>query len=287
MFYTCAGACALQPFTSAKTCKPLLPVIDFLQPPAATIARLEAFFRSHGEDVISSVAAFDRVAIACAAVERASETVGMSQSALLIYLQALLRRQQELEARLLATRELSSDGSAPLVRASDWSVASHSPAAAYDDEDARLGARASIFAGLARIKVLLARLRGVFDFVFSETFVVSALTSLRGNRGTRSKWAPLKGGPVPHIKAAAFGKRAAASAAAAVAAAAVLVPVPVAAAAAVGAPAPPTAAARAAAAPAAADDDYFPSDGGGVESDDSAPCSKRARATAASGGAAR
>ena len=278
---TYAGACALQPFTSAKTSTPSLPVIDFvLQSPATIIEQLEAFFRSHGEVVISRVAAFDRVAIACAAVERASETVGMSQSALLIYLQALLRRQQELEARLLATRELSPAGSVLLIAASDWTVASHRPADAYDDEDARLGARASIFIGLARIKVLLTRLKDVFDFVFSESFVASALTSLRGNRGTRSKWAPLKGGPVPHFKAAFFGRRAAASAAAAIAAA--VVPVPVAAAAVAGA----AAAAPAAAPPAA--DEFLPSES---DEDDgasgrNAKRARRAAAPKAGGGAA-
>ena len=112
----------------------------------------------------------------------------------------------------------------------------------HGDPAVLLGVRRSIFVGLARIRVLLERLEHVFAFVFSARFKAEALGSLRGNQATRRAWAG-QGGPVPEIKAAAFGKRRRAAAAAAVVTNAAVTAVHVAAAA-----APATFAAAAAAA---------------------------------------
>ena len=230
----------LQPFTSRDTSSPPLPAIDFVAvQPAAATAQLELLLR-HGQSPSAGVAAFDNVAQAYNEAERAREEVAYVQADLLVYLQALVRKEQELKARERSTRAPATEAD---VFLGEWDVASHRPTATHGDPAVLLGVRRSIFVGLARGGVLLGRLELVFAFVFSSRFKAEALGSLRGNQATRHAWAG-QGGPVPEIKAAAFGQRRRAATAAAVATGAAVTDVYVAAAAAPAAHAAAAAAAR-------------------------------------------
>ena len=284
---------ALQCFTSKRTSSVPLPIIDFAgteeaAQPAAITARLQAFLLHRvGDRVIAHVSSYDDVAKKCAEVERACEELAYTYGNLLVYLQSLVRELQGLEARELSTREPElADSTTPVAQ---WRVSSHSATVAHADSDVLLGVRGSIYSGLARVHSLLSLLKETFSFVFSTRFTAEALTSLRGNQGTRSAWAG-QGGPVISIKRESFGRRGVAARAAEAAAARAA-----AAAGAAPAPLPPRAprAPRAAAAravahggvaaaaddePVVADDDaYAPSDSAAASAASSAGAMARPR----------
>ena len=219
------------------------------------------------------VASDDSIAHACAAHERACEEVVYTQADLVVYLQALVRQQQQLLAREVSTRKPVSAAAAPPAALRQWDVASHRPTVTHGDPTVLLGVRCSIYDGLARVRVLLARLELVFAFVFSPRFTAEALGSLRGNQATRGAWAG-KGGLVPQTKPAAFGKRKRAADVAAAATAAAVAVVAAAAAAAPAATAGPAAKKRSRGAQAVAakataarhDGDYIGSEDGSSDS---------------------
>lgn len=181
----------MQPFTSSATSSPVLPAINFTAEDATeNLAALSAFFRAPADGDIKNVPPFDRIARAAADVARAQEEVGFGQADLLVYLMTLVREQQSLKEREESTREVNEN--APELDVAAWDVASHPPTALCSDPFGRLGVRQYIFDGLARVGVLLERLRQTFDFVFAEDFAKSALGSLRGDVSTRLLWAPPK-----------------------------------------------------------------------------------------------
>ena len=259
----------LQRFTARCVSSVKLPALSFGdEQPAVSAAKLEAAVR--GASPAATVASSDSVATAAATFERADEECAHTRANLLVYLQALTRTKQALEARERETRIPPADGAGSPVAAGVWDVASHRATGAHPDDATRCGVRLAIFDGLARTHVLLRRLEDVFAFVFSPTFHAEALGSLRGNQATRGAWAG-RGGLVPDTKPRNGGKRRRAAAVAAAATAAAVASVDAAAARAGKARKRAAAASRRAAAPAATrGDEAFSSDSeSDSDSDDS------------------